>query len=94
MNVADKGIEGETCYYENDKFCSFVRFRTKRFLSSHDCLTCVPPRHTGTRRHYLAHGVSKSALARQLCINRDTIHQWVLRCGQGRAYARASRQWG
>jgi transposase len=27
-------------------------------------------------RHYLAQGVSKSALARQLGINRDTIHRW------------------
>jgi transposase-like protein len=28
-------------------------------------------------RHYLEQGVSKSALARQLGISRDTIHRWV-----------------
>ena len=28
-------------------------------------------------RHYLAQGVSKSALARQLGISRDTIHRWI-----------------
>ncbi len=28
-------------------------------------------------RHYLAHGMSKSALARQLGISRDTIHRWI-----------------
>jgi transposase len=28
-------------------------------------------------RHYLAQGVSKSALARQLGIHRDTIHRWI-----------------
>jgi transposase len=28
-------------------------------------------------RHYLAQGASKSALARQLGIHRDTIHQWI-----------------
>ena len=28
-------------------------------------------------RHYLAQGASKSALARQLGISRDTIHRWI-----------------
>lgn len=28
-------------------------------------------------RHYLAQGVSKSALTRQLGIHRDTIHRWI-----------------
>ena len=28
-------------------------------------------------RHYLAHGTSKSALARQLGISRDTVHRWI-----------------
>jgi transposase len=28
-------------------------------------------------RHYLEHGTSKSALARQLGISRDTIHRWI-----------------
>jgi transposase len=28
-------------------------------------------------RHYLARGASKSALARQLGISRDTIHRWI-----------------
>jgi transposase-like protein len=29
------------------------------------------------RRHYLEQGASKSALARQLGISRDTIHRWI-----------------
>jgi transposase len=28
-------------------------------------------------RHYLEQGASKSALARQLGISRDTIHRWI-----------------
>ena len=28
-------------------------------------------------RHYLEHGTSKSALARQLGISRDTVHRWI-----------------
>jgi len=28
-------------------------------------------------RHYLEHGTSKSALARQLGVSRDTIHRWI-----------------
>jgi transposase len=28
-------------------------------------------------KHYLAQGTSKSALARQLGISRDTIHRWI-----------------
>ena len=28
-------------------------------------------------RHYLEHGSSKSALARQLGVSRDTIHRWI-----------------
>ena len=28
-------------------------------------------------RHYLAQGASKSELARQLGISRDTIHRWI-----------------
>src|SRR5690606_40868995 len=28
-------------------------------------------------RHYLEQGVSKSALARQLGVSRDTIHRWI-----------------
>ena len=28
-------------------------------------------------RHYLEHGTSKSALARQLGISRDTMHRWI-----------------
>ena len=28
-------------------------------------------------RHYLEHGKSKSALARQLGVSRDTIHRWI-----------------
>lgn len=28
-------------------------------------------------RHYLVQGASKSALARQLGISRDTIHRWI-----------------
>ena len=28
-------------------------------------------------RHYLEQGTSKSALARQLGISRDTIHRWI-----------------
>src|SRR5262245_62681797 len=28
-------------------------------------------------RHYLDHGASKSALARQLGVSRDTIHRWI-----------------
>ena len=28
-------------------------------------------------RHYLEQGASKSALARQLGVSRDTIHRWI-----------------
>ena len=28
-------------------------------------------------RHYLEHGTSKSALARELGVSRDTIHRWI-----------------
>ena len=28
-------------------------------------------------RHYLEHGKSKSALARELGVSRDTIHRWI-----------------
>ena len=28
-------------------------------------------------RHYLEHGASKSALARELGVSRDTIHRWI-----------------
>jgi transposase len=28
-------------------------------------------------RHYLEHGTSKSALARQLGVSRDTVHRWI-----------------
>src|SRR5262245_8064797 len=28
-------------------------------------------------RHYLEQGTSKSALARQLCVSRDTVHRWI-----------------
>ena len=28
-------------------------------------------------RHYLEEGTSKSALARQLGVSRDTIHRWI-----------------
>ena len=28
-------------------------------------------------RHYLEHGSSKSELARQLGVSRDTIHRWI-----------------
>ena len=28
-------------------------------------------------RHYLERGTSKSALARQLGVSRDTIHRWI-----------------
>ena len=28
-------------------------------------------------RHYLGHGTTKSALARQLGVSRDTIHRWI-----------------
>lgn len=28
-------------------------------------------------RHYLEQGTSKSALARKLCVHRDTIHRWI-----------------
>ena len=28
-------------------------------------------------RHYLEQGTSKSALARQLGVSRDTIHRWI-----------------
>jgi transposase len=33
-------------------------------------------------RHYLAQGASKSALARQLGISRDTIHRWYVGGGE------------
>ena len=28
-------------------------------------------------RHYLEQGASKSALARQLGVSRDTVHRWI-----------------
>ena len=28
-------------------------------------------------RHYLEQGTSKSALARQLGVSRDTVHRWI-----------------
>ena len=28
-------------------------------------------------RHYLEHGKTKSALARELGVSRDTIHRWI-----------------
>jgi transposase-like protein len=28
-------------------------------------------------RHYLEHATSKSALARELSVSRDTIHRWI-----------------
>ena len=36
-------------------------------------------RHTGVvlLRHYLEHGKTKSALARELGVSRDTIHRWI-----------------
>lgn len=54
-------------------------------------------------RHYLEQGVSKSALARQVGISRDTIHRWIrdgdldrdldgggVGTGRGRGYRRSS----
>ena len=38
-------------------------------------------------RHYLAQGASKSALARQFGISRDTIHRWI-RAGRSRSRSR------
>jgi transposase-like protein len=38
-------------------------------------------------RHYLAQGASKSELARQLGISRDTIHRWI-QIGRSRSGSR------
>jgi transposase len=45
-------------------------------------------------RHYLAQGASKSALARQLGISRDTIHRWIRAGDLDRDLEAASVQYG
>lgn len=45
-------------------------------------------------RHYLAQGASKSALARQLGVSRDTIHRWVRSGDLDRELDTAAVQYG
>src|SRR5436190_23477671 len=45
-------------------------------------------------RHYLEHGTSKSALARELGVSRDTIHRWIRAGGLDRELADVPGQYG